>query len=232
MSTQTKRRWYAFLGLFLAAILPFLMYQIVKSLSDDKVQIPEYLHPIGVDTIVTEEKKKVDTLYHTVGDFTLTDQMGQDFNLYRDTKDKVVVAHLFFCNCRTICPKLTQHAENLQYAYRKRDSLLRILSITVDPANDSVAALRAYAQKRHANHDMWYFLTGDKKEIYRIAREELFLDSSDGDGGDDDFVHSEYFVLLDFNKHIRGYYNGLDSMELKRLKDDIALIPLEKDPKP
>ncbi len=232
MSTKSKRRFYAFLGLFLAAILPFIMYQIVKYLSDDKVHIPGYYHPIGLDTVVEEGKTHIDTLYHTVSDFSLTDQMGQEFDLYRDTRDKVVVAHLFFCNCSTICPQLTLHAENLQYSYRKRDSLLRILSITVDPANDSVAAIRAYSQKRHANHDMWYFLTGDKKEIYRIAREELFLDSSEGDGGEDDFVHSEYFVLIDFNKHIRGYYNGLDSMELKRLKDDIALLPLEKNPKP
>ncbi len=232
MSTKTKRRLYAFLGLFLAAILPLLMYQIVKSLSDDKVQVPGYYHPIGLDTVMVDGHPQVDTTYHTVSDFQLTDQTGKLFDLYRDTKGKVVVAHLFFCNCRTICPQLTLHAEDLQHAYRKRDSLLSILSITVDPANDSVAALRAYAQKRHANHDMWFFLTGDKKEIYRIARKELFLDTSEGEGGEDDFVHSEYFVLLDFNKHIRGYYNGLDSMELKCLKDDIALIPLEKNPKP
>ncbi len=232
MNPKVKRRLYALGGLFLAAILPILLYKIVKNLSADKVHMPAYYHPVSVQKVEKNGEMVDDTVYHKVADFKLTNQLGKEFDLYRDTRNKITVAHLFFCNCATICPQLTEHAEALQFAYRKRDSLLRILSITVDPVNDTVPAIRAYAQKRNANHDVWYFLTGDRKKIYSIARDELFLDSSSGDGGEEDFVHSEKFVLLDFNKHIRGYYNGLDSLEMIRLMDDITILALEKNPKP
>ncbi len=194
--------------------------------------MPGYYYPISVQQVEEDGKMVDDTVYQKVADFKLTNQLGQEFDFYRDTRDKISVAHLFFCNCATICPQLTKHAEALQYAYRKRDTLLRILSITVDPANDDVPAIRAYAQKRNANHDVWFFLTGNKEEIYNLARNELHLDSSEGDGGEDDFVHSEKFVLLDFNKHIRGYYNGLDSLDMIRLMDDITILALEKNPEP
>ncbi len=231
MQKKTRKRLYAFGGLFLAAILPFLMYKIVRSLSDDKISLPGYYHPIGLDTTLgADGQKRADTLYHTVSNFRLTNQLGQDFDLYRDTKGMVVVAHVFSSTCQKNCPKLSLHAENLQYAFRKRDTILRILSITTRPDIDDIPMIRKYAQDHHANHDMWYFLTGEKENIQNVVSHQLFIDTLQP--GVDSLSHSSYFVLLDFNKHIRGYYDGLDSMELKRLKDDIALLPMEKNPKP
>ena len=119
----------------------------------------------------------------------------------------------------------------LNKAFKKNDSSMRFVSISVDPATDSVPRLRAYADKVHANHDKWFFTTGDKQAIYHYARKELDLQLVDGDGGADDFIHPEQFVLLDKYRNIRGYYNGLDSEKVRLCAEDITYLMLEKNKK-
>jgi protein SCO1/2 len=104
----------------------------------------------------------------------------------------------------------------------------QLISMTVNPAEDSVPVLRAYADHYKVNHDHWWFLTGDKKGIYEYARNQLGVIAGSGDGGPHDFIHTEKLVLLDKDRHIRGYYNGLDSAEIKRCADDIILLTLER----
>jgi protein SCO1/2 len=121
----------------------------------------------------------------------------------------------------------------LQKAFRKtamkdNDTIVQFLSITVNPERDTVQALRAYADRHKANHDHWWFLTGPKKDIYNYARHELGVVISAGDGGDEDFIHTERFVLLDKDRNIRGYYNGLDTLDMKRCADDIGWLSIEK----
>jgi protein SCO1/2 len=116
----------------------------------------------------------------------------------------------------------------LNKAFIKNDTSVRFLSISVDPLRDSVSKLRTYADQQHANHDKWFFLTGNKKAIYQYARKELFLDLVDGDGGVDDFIHPEQFILLDKYRNIRGYYNGLDSDKVRLCAEDITYLMLEK----
>jgi protein SCO1/2 len=116
----------------------------------------------------------------------------------------------------------------LNKAYRKNDTAIRFLSISVDPETDSVARLRQYADRLDVNHDKWFFLTGNKQQIYAYARKELFLDLPKGDGGKDDFIHPDQFVLIDKYRNIRGYYNGLDSNIVRLCAEDAAYLIVEK----
>ena len=103
--------------------------------------------------------------------------------------------------------------------------------MTVNPERDSFQVLRKYADHYGANHDHWWFLTGDKKTIYDYARKELHLSVGPGDGGAEDFIHSKQLVLIDKNRNIRGYYDGLDSIQLRKCADDIVLLTMEKEKK-
>jgi protein SCO1/2 len=101
----------------------------------------------------------------------------------------------------------------------------------VDPLRDSFQVLRRYADKFDVDQDGWSFLTGDKSSIYQYARKELRVATPAGDGGADDFIHSEKIIVLDRNRFIRGYYDGLDTADIKKCADDIVLLTLEKNRK-
>lgn len=116
----------------------------------------------------------------------------------------------------------------LNKAFVKNDTSMKFLSISVDPQNDSVPRLRQYANQLHVNHDKWLFLTGNKQSIYDYARNELKLKLVPGDGGADDFIHPDQFVLIDKYRNIRGYYNGLDSDHVRLCAEDISYLMLEK----
>ena len=104
---------------------------------------------------------------------------------------------------------------------------LRLLSFTVDPARDSVAALQVYAKKNMVNPMKWKLLTGNKKELYDIARTSFFAVTSEGDGGPDDFIHTDKMVLIDKDKRIRGIYDGTEPLEIDRLIDEIKVLLVE-----
>ncbi|WP_295127025.1 SCO family protein [uncultured Chitinophaga sp.] len=183
-----------------------------------------------MDTVFKGGKATYDTVFHKVRDFELTNQFGQKVKL-SDLEGKIVVVDFFFTSCPTICPKLTTNLKLLQNAFLKNDTLIQILSLTVDPTRDTVAAIKQYADKFQINPDNWFILTGDKKEIYDLARNEFYVSVTQGDGGPDDFVHTEKLVLLDKDRHIRGYYNGLDTTAIGKLAGDIATINIAKDHK-
>jgi protein SCO1/2 len=115
---------------------------------------------------------------------------------------------------------------------RKIDSsYVRFLSFSVDPERDSAEALKKYADSYSVNHDTWWFLTGPKKDIYDFALNELKLGLQDGEGVDSNFIHSSRFVLLDRQRVVRGFYNGLDSNSMSKLAEDLTILMLEKDRK-
>jgi Uncharacterized protein SCO1/SenC/PrrC, involved in biogenesis of respiratory and photosynthetic systems len=212
----------------LAVLVPLLGYLIVDHYSKDVVPIPRLYVPERVDTVVKDGKTSFDTVYHTIRNFKLTNQSGQQVSL-EDLKGKVLLVDFFFTSCTSICPTLTSNLKKIQEAYVKNDTLLQILSFTVDPVRDSAERLRQYAIKHNINTDTWWLLTGEKKEIYDIARNDFFVSVTQGDGGPDDFIHTEKLVLIDKNGHIRGYYNGLDNDAIRRCANDIAVLHLEKD---
>jgi protein SCO1/2 len=226
------------LGLAVAFLLPLSFYMIARLLSKDKIHLPSRYGVERVDSTMEDGKLQTDTVYHKVGDLALVNQLGDKVTLNGTLSGRILVIDFIFTNCTTICPKLSGNITMLQRAFRKNpkmenglDNTIQFVSISVDPARDTLQALRAYADRFGANHDHWWFLTGDKQSIYNFARNELKLAVGPGDGGADDFMHSEKLVLIDAKRNIRGYYDGLDTVEIKRCADEIVLLTMEKEKK-
>ena len=216
------------LGFALATLVPLAGYLIVDHYGKNAVPIPRYYIPDKVNTSVKDGKTVTDTVFHQVQDFVLTNQLGHKVSL-KDFPDKVILVDFFFTSCPGICPQLTEHLKRIQQAYVKNDTLLQILSFSVDPERDSVPKLLQYASKYDINPDNWSLLTGDKKTIYDLARNQFFVSLDKGNGGPDDFIHTEKLVLLDKYRFIRGYYDGLDTNALKNVAYDISTLHLVKD---
>ena len=161
---------------------------------------------------------------HTIADFSLTNQHGGR-STQKDWNDKIVVADFFFTHCPVVCPKMTRSLKEVQRLYINDKELL-ITSFTVDPERDSAGQLAAYAKKMDIDKN-WLLLTGDKKELYRLARKSFLITATDGDGGEDDFIHSELLILIDKQRRIRGYYNGTVQAEVEELIADIARLKRE-----
>lgn len=212
----------------LAILVPLAGYLIVDHYSKDVVPIPRYYIPEKVDTVVKNGETTYDTTFHVVKDLILTNQMGKQVSL-KDLPGKVVVVNFFFTSCPSICPRMMANLERIQKAYIKNDTLLQLVSLTVDPERDSSEQLRMYGIKHDINPDNWWLMTGSKKDIYDWARNEVFVSVTKGDGGPDDFIHTEKLILLDKDRNIRGYYDGLDSNAVRKCANDIAILHLEKD---
>lgn len=224
-NNKTKRIILAFA---VAAGLPLLFYFITRVLSKDSIKLPDYYMVDHVDTFEEDGTVYLDSIYKQVPEITLVNQLGDTVSLNGDLKGKIVVVDFFFTTCPTICPRLTGNMLLLQNAFKKNDTTVHLLSMSVDPQHDTVAALRAYADQYQVNHDHWWLLTGDRSKIYTFARNELGLAVTPGGQGVDDFLHTQKVVLLDKERHIRGYYDGTDTAEMKRCADDIILLSLEK----
>jgi protein SCO1/2 len=170
--------------------------------------------------------KDKDTIYHTIQPFQFTNQFNETVT-EKTVAGKIYVVDYFFTTCRSICPKMSSQMERVQEAF-KNDSNVLILSHTVDPEEDSVEVLAAYAQKHKAVKNKWHFLTGNKPALYEQARKSYLLDAEEGNGGEEDFIHTDKFALVDGNRQIRGYYSGIDSAEVDQLIVDIKTLLAEK----
>lgn len=230
---KTNKRFLG--GLAVALVLPLSFYLIARLLSKDKIHLPEYYMAAHVDTVQDGGKTVYDTTFRVVNDIVLTNQLGKEVSLNKSLPGKILVVSFFFTSCPSVCPRLMDNMLLLQRAFKKDpksemafDTTVHLVSISVDPGRDSVKALRAYADAHKADHDRWWFLTGDRNLIYNYARNELGVSMQESTGGTDDMIHTQKLVLLDRDRHIRGYYDGLDSGELKRCADDIILLTLEK----
>jgi protein SCO1/2 len=157
----------------------------------------------------------------------LTTQHGTPFS-EMDWSGKIVVADFFFTRCPTICPKMTAGMKQVQQAFAKDEPGIVLSSFSVDPERDSAQALVAYCRRMKIDDRNWFFLTGSKKEIYRLARNGFGIVATDGDGGPADFIHSEKLVLLDSRQRIRGYYDGTSESETQKLIDDIKKLRNEE----
>jgi protein SCO1/2 len=103
-----------------------------------------------------------------------------------------------------------------------------LLSHTVTPKIDSVAQLKRYALNKGVLDTKWNLVTGDKKEIYELARKSYLAVKSYGDGGDYDMIHTENFILVDQKKRIRGYYDGTRKEDIELLLSDIDILKKER----
>lgn len=155
---------------------------------------------------------------HKIRGFSFTNQEGKTIT-QDSVRGKFYVAEFFFTTCTSICPKMNANMEKVYAKYKNNPDFL-ILSHTVDPEIDSVPVLKAYAAKHGADAKNWWFLTGSKRDLYRMARESYMLD----DGtylGPDDFIHTQWFALVDGEGRVRGLYQGTLKEDINKLIDDI-----------
>lgn len=213
----------------LAILLPLTGYWLVKFFSKDAVHMPPHYFFDSIGVKEKGGKKYDDTLWHSMSNMHFTNQLGQQVSL-DDLHGKILVVDFFFTTCPTICPGLARNMKRLQQSFTKNDTIVQFLSISIDPERDSVPRLRAFADRYQANHDTWWFLTGNKKQIYDFAIKEMKANVADV-GADTAFPHTENFFLLDTNRIIRGWYNGFDTLKLAQLARDIPTLMLEKDKK-
>jgi len=198
------------------------------------------IEPKGTDSLATlpffnqpdwtpEWINETDSGYHrihTIPSFSFLDQNGRvvDENL---VNGKIYVANFFFTKCRNICPKMTNNMYLLQEAF-KNDTSILLLSHSVTPETDDVKVLHKYALDNKVDATKWHLLTGNKKEIYGLAKQQYFAGDTVGyyQSGNE-FLHTENFILIDQYRRIRGVYNGTLLVEINRIKEDILLLKSE-----
>ena len=225
---ELVKRVVIFFGITLGAII--ITYFVAFDQIDKKplpIFSPKDVNPELVDSSLHNRGIGIQGGYHTISSFNLLDQLGRSVDKTL-LKNKIVVADFFFVSCGSICPIMTKNLEKVHEFYQKNENIL-ILSHTVWPEMDSVSVLFDYAENHNANHDTWRFLTGDKKELYRLARNDYLVvpdvnDPNYQHGGEADFIHTENVVLVDQLQRIRGYYDGTSEEDIKRLINDIARL--------
>ena len=219
----------ALLAVILAAFLPAVSYLLVKYYSERAVQMPSRYFYDSVAVTEKNGKQLYDTIWHHAKEFPFVNQLGKNVTL-SDLKGRIIVVDFFFTRCPTICPGMARAMKKLQSSFTKNDSIVQFISVSVDPAHDSVAQLKKFADHYNVNPDSWWLLTGNKKDIYDFAIHELKANIADVNV-DTAFVHTENFFLLDKEHIVRGWYNGFDSVQQAKLVRDIPLLMLEKDRK-
>jgi len=212
---------FAIVLLVLSIVIISIFYQILKPREVLPIFQPAQVNEELVDSTIQHVKK-----YHTIADFSLINQNGK--TVTQDTyNNKIYIADFFFTTCQTICPIMTDNMVILQNKL-KQDPDVMLLSHTVTPEIDSVAQLKNYALNKGVLDSKWNLVTGDKKEIYQLARKSYLAVKSNGDGGKYDMIHTENFILVDQKKRIRGYYVGTLEKDIKSLLKDIDILKQEQ----
>lgn len=200
--------------LLLFAVAAVAGYFIIRPSPRLPVYHPSQLDTRLVDPAVLEERGE-----HHISDFRLIDQRGQVLTL-DSVRGRVLLVDFFFTTCGSICPKMSTQMVRVQDAYRS-DARVLLLSHSVTPEMDSVPVLAAYAERYGVEPAHWRLLTGDRRQIYDLARRSYFAALDEGDGGPNDFVHTENFVLVDPQLRIRGFYDGTSAKDVDRAIADI-----------
>ncbi len=213
-------KYFAIVFAVLSIIIISIIYNIFNVYKPLPIYQPAMVNTEMVDSTIQYKKK-----YHKIADFSLTNQNGETItqNTY---KDKIYVADFFFTTCQTICPIMTDHMVQIQKEIIN-DPDVMLLSHTVTPEIDSVAQLKKYALKKGVNDAKWNLVTGDKKQIYQLARKSYLAVKTDGNGDAYDMIHTENFMLIDKKRQIRGYYDGTNPEDITRLIADIETLKEE-----
>jgi protein SCO1 len=169
---------------------------------------------------------------HHISPFSFTNQDGKTIT-NEDIKNKIVIVEYFFTTCKGICPKMNENLHKVYEKFKGHKDVM-ILSHTVDPVKDTVGALKAYALRHEANSSQWMFLTGDKKQLYDMARYSYLISAEDDTAGisiDQDFIHDKHYILVDHYGRVRGFYDGLNENDIAKIIDDIRTLIEEKNAK-
>ncbi|KAA3623621.1 MAG: SCO family protein [Flavobacterium sp.] len=214
-----KYKFFGIVLLILSAIIITIMYQAL----DPKKVLPVY-QPTDVTTELVDSTVQHVKKYHTIADFSLTNQNGEQIT-QKDYEGKIYVADFFFTTCQTICPVMTDHMAAIQKELQNDNEVL-LLSHTVTPEIDSVPQLKKYALEKGVDDHKWNLVTGSKKEIYNLARKS-YLAAKDLPYSEYDLIHTENFVLVDKKRRIRGFYDGTNPDDIERLLEDIEVLKAE-----
>lgn len=201
--------------IFCAAV--YIGYLILRPSGELPIYHPSQLDPRLVGDAVKNEQGE-----HHIKPFHLIDQNGDSLSL-ADVQGKVLLVDFFFTTCGSICPKMSNQMVRVQQAFMNDDRVL-LLSHSVTPESDSIPVLRAYAAEYGVDHHRWRLLTGDRKQIYDLARTSYFAAVDQGDGGPNDFVHTENFVLVDPQGRLRGFYDGTKAKEVDQAMKDMRQL--------
>jgi protein SCO1/2 len=207
---------FIFLVLFSGVVIP-IFYHLIKVDSKLKIYNPADVNPRLVDFSMKHITKD-----HTISNFELINQNG-DIITNKNYENKIYVADFFFTRCQTICIAMAYNMGELQDFY-KNDANIMFLSHSVTPVLDSVSVLKEYADRKGVIDGKWNVTTGSKKDIYELARKSYFAVLDEGNGDENDFIHTEQFVLVDKEKRIRGYYDGTEKEDMIKLKKDIVVL--------
>ncbi|MEM6893160.1 MAG: SCO family protein [Bacteroidota bacterium] len=212
-----KYKFFAVVLLVISAIVISLFYNALNPEERLPVYQPSMVSQELVDSALHYKKK-----YHTIADFELVNQNGKTIT-QQDYEDKIYVADFFFTTCLTICPIMTKNMGAVQEEIASYPDVM-LLSHSVTPQIDTVAQLRRYADEKGVLDEKWNLVTGDKAQIYELARKSYLAVKTDGNGGEFDMVHTENFILVDKERRIRGYYDGTNAEEMEKLLSDIAIL--------
>ncbi|WP_026754442.1 SCO family protein [Sediminibacter sp. Hel_I_10] len=211
---QFKYFFIAF-GVLSIAIIA-IIYNILNVEQPLPIWQPNRIDAALVDSTLQNKRK-----YHTVADFKLINQNG-DTITQADYKDKIYVADFFFTTCQSICPIMTGQMYRVQEAIASDDDVM-LLSHSVTPEIDSVAQLKAYALEKKVDDSKWNLVTGDRKQIYDLARKS-YLVVKDDNTQDYGMIHTENFALIDKDRQIRGMYDGTSETSVDSLLMDIEKL--------
>jgi len=215
----SKYKFFGIVLFVLSVIIITIIYSVLKPKKVLPIYQPAQISAELVDSTLQHVKK-----YHTIADFSLTNQNGATVT-QADYADKMYVADFFFTTCQTICPIMTDHMKEIQEKLKDDPSVL-LLSHTVMPEIDSVTQLKKYALEKGVDDAKWNLVTGEKQEIYELARKS-YLAAKDNPYDQYDLIHTENFVLVDGKKQIRGFYDGTSPSAIDKLLADIQVLKNE-----
>jgi protein SCO1/2 len=217
------KKYRIFIGTFVifSIITVSLFYNVLKPSKTLPIFNPADVNPELVDSTVQYVEK-----YHKIGDFSFTNQNGKTIT-QKDYEGKIYVADFFFTTCGSICPVMSRNMIEVQKAFLNNPKVM-LLSHSVTPDIDSVPVLKKYAIKHGVADSKWNLVTGDKKEIYTMARKSYLAVKLGKPDELYDMVHTENFVLVDSQRRVRGFYDGTKKEEIQKLIADINWL-LEDD---
>tara|TARA_B100000945_G_C20201858_1_gene511852 strand:- start:4 stop:681 length:678 start_codon:yes stop_codon:yes gene_type:complete len=206
-------------------IIFFIVFSVVAISSFNYVQTQEKKLPIYSPSMVSDELVEEDLRYvkkyHRISDFSLLNQNGNNVT-HDNYKNKIYVADFFFTTCPDICPIMTGNMLYLQE--NLKDTSVMLASFSVTPKIDTVEVLKEYSTLKGVDDSKWNLMTGDKKQIYDLARKSYLVAKAIPDGKNHGMIHTENFVLVDRDKRIRGYYDGTNIEDMDKLLDDIQIL--------
>jgi protein SCO1/2 len=212
-----KFKFFGIVLLVVSAVIISLFYNALQPKEILPVYQPAMVNFELVDSTLQHVKK-----YHTIADFALTNQNGK-LVTQKDYENKIYIADFFFTTCPTICPIMTKNMGGIQDKI-KDDTEVMLLSHSVTPDIDSVPQLKKYALEKGVNDRKWNLVTGNKQEIYGLARKSYMAVKTDGDGGPYDMIHTENFILVDKERRIRGFYDGTNTEAMEKLLSDLEIL--------